>query len=243
MPTSEPTTTQPAPPAPPAPPADLREEIRAAVQQSIEGAQEGTREAAQAARDAGRAAREQAQMDGELARARAEAGQLHGLPGGPAIARGGDGTLRITTPEGKTITIDRGALPPGAREAIAAQAGVPMPMLMEGPSPMLLQSIVMIVALIVSAFVLAPIARAIGRRMDRRGQEPAAAPAFGARFDRLEQAREAIAIEVERVSEAQRYSARLLTERLPERLPEPRYAAPQQSVVTAAAPAAPDARG
>jgi hypothetical protein len=35
------------------------------------------------------------------------------------------------------------------------------------------------------------------------------------RLDRIEQAIEAIALEVERSAEAQRYSARLLTERMP----------------------------
>ena len=40
------------------------------------------------------------------------------------------------------------------------------------------------------------------------------------RFARLEQAVDAIAIEVERIAEAQRFSAKLMSERLPERLAE-----------------------
>jgi hypothetical protein len=39
------------------------------------------------------------------------------------------------------------------------------------------------------------------------------------RFERLEQAVDAIAIEVERMSEAQRFTAKLMTERAPEQLP------------------------
>lgn len=63
------------------------------------------------------------------------------------------------------------------------------------------------------AFVIVglPLARAFARRMDRRG---AAAPAsdLAPRLDRIEQAIEAIAIEVERVSEGQRYTTRAISE-------------------------------
>jgi hypothetical protein len=40
------------------------------------------------------------------------------------------------------------------------------------------------------------------------------------RFTRLEQAVDSIAIEVERIAEAQRFSVKLMSERLPNRLPE-----------------------
>ncbi len=74
----------------------------------------------------------------------------------------------------------------------------------------------MIFGLIASVIILFPIARALGRRIDRRTAAAAPVPSdFGMRFDRIEQAIETMAVEVERVSEAQRYSARLLTERLP----------------------------
>lgn len=42
-----------------------------------------------------------------------------------------------------------------------------------------------------------------------------------ARFARLEQAIDVIAVEVERIAEAQRYSAQLISESLPDRLPAP----------------------
>lgn len=57
-----------------------------------------------------------------------------------------------------------------------------------------------------------PIARAIGRWMDRRGQVAVAPANMEPRFDRMEQAIEAIAIEVERVSEGQRYTNKLMSE-------------------------------
>ena len=63
------------------------------------------------------------------------------------------------------------------------------------------------------AFIIVglPIARAWARRMDRRS-EPASASQIAPRLDRIEQAVEAIAIEVERVSEGQRYTTKAIAE-------------------------------
>lgn len=55
-----------------------------------------------------------------------------------------------------------------------------------------------------------PLVRMLARRFDRRPATDAAE--VGSRFDRLEQAVDAVAIEVERVSEGQRYSSKLLSE-------------------------------
>lgn len=58
-----------------------------------------------------------------------------------------------------------------------------------------------------------PIARAIARRMDRRSAEPSgASPEVVDRLQRIEQAVDAIAIEVERVSEGQRYTTKVVSE-------------------------------
>lgn len=63
------------------------------------------------------------------------------------------------------------------------------------------------------AFIIVglPLARAIARRMDRRG-ESASASEIMPRLDRIEQAVEAIAIEVERVSEGQRYTTKAIAD-------------------------------
>ena len=58
-----------------------------------------------------------------------------------------------------------------------------------------------------------PLARAFGRRMDRRPVQVAANPELTSQLQRIEHAVEAMAIEVERISEAQRYMARLESER------------------------------
>jgi hypothetical protein len=60
-----------------------------------------------------------------------------------------------------------------------------------------------------------PIARAVARRIERQGgggmdRLPSD---VGDRLERMEQAIDAIAVEVERISEAQRFTTKLLTER------------------------------
>jgi hypothetical protein len=58
-----------------------------------------------------------------------------------------------------------------------------------------------------------PIIRAITRRWERGSTSlPPASPDVIARLERIEQAVEAVAVEVERIAEAQRFSAKLLAE-------------------------------
>lgn len=57
-----------------------------------------------------------------------------------------------------------------------------------------------------------PLARAFARRMDRRGAGTQVPGEISAQLAQLNQAVDAIAVEVERISEGQRFSARLLSE-------------------------------
>ncbi len=57
-----------------------------------------------------------------------------------------------------------------------------------------------------------PLVRTLARWLERRGARPEAAPASGQRMDRLEQAVDAVAIEIERISEGQRYTNRMISE-------------------------------
>jgi hypothetical protein len=70
-----------------------------------------------------------------------------------------------------------------------------------------------------------PVIRIIGRRFDRPVPPPPPTPAVSpdvtARLQRIEQAVEAVAIEVERIAEAQRFSTRLLAEQAQRSLPRP----------------------
>ena len=54
-----------------------------------------------------------------------------------------------------------------------------------------------------------PLARAFGRRLERSGPAATVSPAVAEQLQRIEQSVEAMAIEVERISEAQRYFAKL----------------------------------
>lgn len=63
--------------------------------------------------------------------------------------------------------------------------------------------------------VLYPIARALARRIEGKPVNAQIAPATDARLDRIEHAVEAIAVEVERISEGQRFTTKLLAERQP----------------------------
>ena len=61
--------------------------------------------------------------------------------------------------------------------------------------------------------VLFPIARALGRRIEGKPQAAQVPAGTDARLDRIEHAVEAIAVEVERISEGQRFTTKLLAER------------------------------
>jgi hypothetical protein len=67
-------------------------------------------------------------------------------------------------------------------------------------------------AMVATIAVGAPLARAYARRMERESSAKIA-PEVTSRLERIEQAVDAIAIEVERISEGQRFTTKLLTER------------------------------
>jgi hypothetical protein len=79
--------------------------------------------------------------------------------------------------------------------------------------PRVIAVFIPVVALIVGGAVLifAPLTRALARKVDR--QTPQIASAVAARLERIEQSIEAIALEVERISEGQRFTTKLLAER------------------------------
>jgi hypothetical protein len=67
-----------------------------------------------------------------------------------------------------------------------------------------------------------PLIRALGKRWERSGQlPPPPSPDITARLERIEQAVEAVAIEVERIAEAQRFAAKLMAEQPKGRLQKP----------------------
>lgn len=88
----------------------------------------------------------------------------------------------------------------------------------------MLRSAIPIVAItggcVITLAVVAPFAKALARRLEPDNRQVAGGDAeLRTRLERIEVAVESIAIEVERISEAQRYSARLLAERDDRALP------------------------
>jgi hypothetical protein len=58
-----------------------------------------------------------------------------------------------------------------------------------------------------------PLARAYAARIERKPMTPTVPPEVAARLERMETAIDSIAIEVERISENQRFTTKLLSER------------------------------
>jgi hypothetical protein len=103
-----------------------------------------------------------------------------------------DGPITIRTPDGGTTVVSRGAA-----------AGPP-------------QSVVDIsIAFFLTAaavIIFLPLARAFARRMDRRSGVAQVPSEVSAQLEHLNRAVDAIALEVERISEGQRFTTRLLTD-------------------------------
>ena len=67
----------------------------------------------------------------------------------------------------------------------------------------------------VTAIVLAigvPLARAYSRKLDAEAKNPRIPSEVAARLERMEQALDSVALEVERISEGQRFTTKLLSE-------------------------------
>ncbi|HJQ09450.1 MAG TPA: hypothetical protein VJ840_00290 [Gemmatimonadaceae bacterium] len=65
---------------------------------------------------------------------------------------------------------------------------------------------------VAAIIIFLPLARAFARRMDRRSGSAQIPPEVSAQLNQLNQAVDAIALEVERISEGQRFTTKLLTE-------------------------------
>ncbi len=78
------------------------------------------------------------------------------------------------------------------------------------------QEDIIIVAIVFGSLttILFPLVRAWSRRIENRGAAPAAVPAdVTARLERIERTMESVAIEVERISEGQRFVTKVLADR------------------------------
>ncbi len=162
------------------------------------------RGAAQVARDAAQQARDQAQAARDAAQA-----QRDGAAAGP---EGGNTGVITIQKNGQTITLD-GASP----EAVMSALGMPIPD-RQGPSdgPFVVAGIGIVATAFVVIFGLLLRYRSTTRGVSKTAELPAE---LTQRMARMETAIESVAIEVERISEGQRFTTRLLSDRAPLEVP------------------------
>ena len=198
--------------------AATRAEVAARVRQAVEQARQAQLDARQAAQQAQLEARTAAQ---EARVAAQEAQGTPGLPVPPPPERVvvQDGRIVVTNADGRTSTIEV----PGGMGRGDVRGG-------PGDIPPNVVSVITMFFVTVAVIAIGtPLARAIGRWLDRRGTSSPLPPAdVTASLERIEQAVDTVAVEVERISEGQRFTSRLMAElrQVPQlegtRIPEPR---------------------
>jgi hypothetical protein len=177
-------------------------EVAAAQAAQARGAAEAARAQAQLARDAAQAQREASQAARDAAQAGRDAARA-GQSGTPVVI--------TITKDGKTITLD-GA----STDALQALGIQPPPEFREpDPGPYIVGGIA-----IMSGALVAIIGFTYLFKWKMRGAAPRALPNDVAeRLARMEAGIESVAVEVERISEGQRFTTRLLSDRAPLEVP------------------------
>ena len=158
------------------------------------------------ARDFGDAIRNNVQQEINAALSQARAAQGGAAGGQGPVLAGTPPTpaTPATPPEGRTFTIrDRNGtqtitLPPHVFENTIPQQAVDISI-----------GFFLTIAIVIIGL---PLARAFARRLDRRGGTAQVSNEVSSQLAHLNQAVDAIALEVERISEGQRFTARLLSE-------------------------------
>jgi cation transport ATPase len=157
------------------------------AQQQVRDAQQRVRDAQQEIRDAQQQMREARTNDQRGAANQAMAGAQQSL-------REAEEALRAVQQQTRDVPFVYTGQPPNDRPVIPGEA------------------VDIAIGFFVTCAVIIvgwPIARALGRRFERRGAQPALESGMSEQLQRIEQSVEAIAIEVERISESQRFLAKL----------------------------------
>lgn len=170
-----------------------------------------------------------AQLERLAAQATTVAGQELAEQTAPTLRRGDVSVTKdaqnrtiVRTADGRTIVVDPRAVPTtqGQEQLIQmAMVKPPDPPPSNDIPPEVIPLAGIVFGNITAMVLLYPLVRAWIRGRERRESVAAAVPAalpaeFGQRLERIEQAVESVAIEVERISESQRFQARVLAERL-----------------------------
>ena len=204
-----------------------------AAQQGSQAAQEAATKAEIAARvreavDRAREAQARAQEAQIQARQAAQEAQIQ------ARASGGASGLPVPPPPSRIVVQDGRVIVDNGGGPAVAVGGGGFGSSTQMPSPDMIppQAVDITYAFFFTIAVIAigvPLVRAFARWLDRRGSVPAAVPGdLTQRLDRIETAVEAMATEVERIAEGQRFTSKLMAElrQLPQleaaRVAEPR---------------------
>ena len=193
--------------------ADVAAKVRQAVEQArvaeqaaldaARQAREGTREAAREARIEAQAAAREAQAAAREAQAAAQAGAPGlDIPPAPDRVEVRDGHVLVRDERGNIV--QEISVPPMGPWGPGIPGDIP-------PRAEHVFSMFFVTLAVIAIGI--PLARAFGRWLDRRGTRPPALPAdVTARLQRIEEAVETVALEVERISEGQRFTSRLMSE-------------------------------
>lgn len=152
-----------------------------------------------------------------------------------AAAQGATG-ITVRTKNGKVVTINTPALAPPVPQVPAAPAvvqtsdapvastGTTVPDDLPFDIPPRVENLGYAFLLMLAVIAVGkPLARAFGSIIERRALKQPMAPEIGSRLERIEQGIEAVSIEIERISESQRYLLKVQVP-APERVELPRSA-------------------
>ena len=173
-------------------------EVAAAQAAQARGAAEDVRNAAEQARDIARAQREAARDQRDAARAQRET-QREGQGG----TVGSENLVVTVTRDGRTVTLN------GTQDEVFSTLGIAQGNREEPDGPYVVGAL----AILSTAMVL--IVGLVLRHRGKRNlaQKPVKDAEMTERLSRMESAIETVAVEVERISEGQRFTTRLLSER------------------------------
>ncbi len=187
-------------------PSEVAAAQAAQVRGAAEAASQQARNQAENARDVARAQRDAAQAQRDAAQAQRDAAQAarEGQTASPVVI--------TITKDGKTVTIDN-----ASPEAAATALGIPLPDQQRelDPGPYIVGGVS-----IISVAIVLIVGLTQRFRLKMRGAAPSALPNDVAqRLARMEAGIESVAVEVERISEGQRFTTRLLSDRAPVEVP------------------------
>jgi predicted nucleic acid-binding Zn-ribbon protein len=183
---------------------DLGRSIREVVDQATREAMQGVRDVRQQARDAAQRVRDAQQQvrDAQQQMREARTGDQHGAAAQAML--GAQQELQAAQAELQRVQSELQSAPQVYTEQ---PPNPPWPTIPPQASQIATGFFITCAVMVVGW----PISRALGRRLERRSSAPALESGMSEQLQRIEQAVEAMAIEVERISESQRFLAKLQT--------------------------------